>query len=59
MRPTPSITAVLAILLSLSANACSSSNEATTPPAPATSSGGDNSATPDGARPDESTAQTA
>ncbi len=60
MRPTPSTTAVLAILLSLSANACSSSNEGTTPPAPATSSGGDNTAdTPDGGLPSESTAQTA
>ncbi|MDP3219978.1 MAG: tetratricopeptide repeat protein, partial [Deltaproteobacteria bacterium] len=59
MRPTPSTTAVLAILLSLSANACSSSNE-TTPPAPATSSGGDNTASnPDGGLPSESTAQTA
>lgn len=60
MRTTHSTTAVLAMLLGLSAQACSSNNEnTTTPPAPQTSSGGDNSASsPDAGLPAESTVTT-
>lgn len=58
MRPTHSTTAVLAMLLGLSVNACSSTPEPTTPQTPQTSSGGDNTAA-DAGLPSESTAQTA
>ena len=57
MRSTHSTTAVLAMLLGLSVNACSSTPEPTTAPTPQTSSGGDTAA--DGGLPSESDASTA
>jgi tetratricopeptide (TPR) repeat protein len=59
MRSTPSTTAVLAILLSLTANACSSTPEPTTPRPTQSSSGGDTTATtPDAGLSESTTAQT-